>query len=87
MLERITVHDAFRGVYVVVPDAPQGQHIQRLGKYEDRDTAEPVKFFDDSEQRSAVCPTCGKILVEDYKDVPQDFQFCFGCGQRIKWEV
>ncbi len=35
MQDRITKFDEFRGCYVIRPDGPQGQHIQKLGKYED----------------------------------------------------
>ena len=33
-MERLTMFDEVRGCYVIKPEAPQGQVIQMLGKYE-----------------------------------------------------
>ena len=50
---RLTQYDKVRQVYVIRPDAPQGQIIQRLGHFEDM--CESHETDDDN-----VCPYCGK---------------------------
>lgn len=80
-MERLTKYDTVRNCYVIRPDAKQGEHIQRLGMYEDRDEVkEPYvcgKMFSDYPVYR--CPTCKKLVDEDLK-----FTFCPSCGQRLK---
>lgn len=72
---RLTKYDDLRGVYVMRPDVELGEHIQRLGKYEDRDEAMEIIV----EDKTMRCRSCGSILI----DV---LNFCEYCGQRLKWE-
>ena len=55
---RLTTYDEVRQVYVIKPDAPQGQIIQRLGKFEDM--CDSHEADDDR-----VCPYCGREVVDD----------------------
>lgn len=73
-MDRITKFDTIRGCYVIDPNAV-GNHVQRLGVYEDRDTEKEVGIRDGL----PICPSCGDILEE----VPH---YCANCGQRVKWE-
>lgn len=75
MLERITMYDKARKIYVIRPDAPQGQHIQRLGMYEDRDMASRDLVLGDVQGYS--CKICNTL-------VDADDNFCRVCGQRLK---
>lgn len=72
--ERITVYDIMRKRYVVRPDAPQGENIQRLGLYEDRDEVKAPVY---TPQQVPQCVVCGYII-------PGDYYFCPWCGQRLK---
>ena len=55
---RLTTYDIGRDIYVIKPDAPQGQIIQRLGRFEDM--CESHEADDDN-----VCPYCGREVVDD----------------------
>lgn len=57
-MARLTKYDEVRQVYVIKPDAPQGQIIQRLGRFEDM--CDSHEADDDS-----VCPYCGREVVDD----------------------
>lgn len=71
---RITEFDTVRKRYVVKPDAPQGENIQRLGLYEDRDEVKAPVY---TPQQVPQCAICGYII-------PGDYYFCPWCGQRLK---
>lgn len=75
-MERITEYDEVRGCYVIKPEAPQGQHIQRLGMYEDRDEAK--RCITDLQGFGVSCPNCDRVMESQ-------FEFCPDCGQRLKW--
>ena len=87
-MDRLTMFDKARSVYVIAPDVKQGQNIQRLGMYEDRDTAQLVKFYGDTrEECNAECPACGGLLIDGHIGLPENYNFCPTCGQRIKWRA
>ena len=69
-MERLTKYDKVRRVYVIRPDAKQGEHIQRLGFFEDKWEEKPADDYE--------CPEC-----ESY--VSEGDNFCRNCGQRITW--
>lgn len=73
-MDRLTKYDELRKVYTISPDAT-GNHIQRLGMYEDRD--EEMQVIADGEQ--VRCGKCSMILEEV-------LHFCSNCGQRLKWK-
>ena len=76
-MDRLTEYNRIAECYVMKPDAPQGQNIQRLGMYEDRDEAKEVYVNNDL----WYCPNCKEML--DYYDDKEPF--CRRCGQRLKW--
>ena len=82
-MDRITEYDEVRHCYVIKPEAPQGQHIQRLGMYEDRDEAKKWIQWTDDRMDYVKCPVCGygdegEILMKE------TLGFCPSCGQRLK---
>lgn len=82
-MERITEYDDVRHCYVIKPEALQGQHIQRLGMYEDRDEAKNWILWTDDRKDYAKCPVCdfgeeGELKWEDRTI------FCQCCGQRLE---
>ena len=85
-MERLTKFDSMRGCYVMKPEVEQGKHIQKLGEYEEKDEARLVDFFGDkSEECCADCPACGCLLVDGCIGLPENYNFCPACGQRLKW--
>lgn len=76
-MDRLTEFNKTRGVYVIKPDAT-GNHIQKLGKLEDRDEAKACIYTSLHELQ---CCNCGYIIVDD------NYTFCPWCGQRLKKEV
>ena len=75
-MDRLTKYDEIRKCYVILPDAKQGEHVQRLGMYEDRDEAKIPKV--QNIEGFNLCPSC---KTETY-DV---YNFCPICGQRLDW--
>ena len=87
-MERLTEWDKLNGCYTIKPDVRQGYNIQRLGMYEDRDTALLVDFFGDTrEECCANCPACGRLLIDGHIGLPDNYNFCPACGQRLKWRA
>ena len=76
MTERLTQYDKLRNCYVMKPDAEQGKHIQRLGAYEDRDTAERLEYPTDDLEMIFECGHCGG-------EVGHQYRFCPHCGGRL----
>lgn len=74
---RITKFDMVRKCYVVLPEAPQGQAIQRLGMYEDRDDPKRNTYEDGNGGISNECGACGM-------PVSASDNFCCYCGQRLR---
>ena len=80
-MERLTKYDKVRKCYVIKPDAKQGENIQRLGLYEDRDEVMPLKDIW-GEKFCPACDTGRSISPEMVKDLR--YKFCPYCGQRLK---
>lgn len=80
-MDRLTEFDKTRGVYVIKPDAT-GNHIQRLGMYEDRDTPK-VEIRRDHYSEGDAELECGNCEAP----VGASYIFCPWCGQRVKKEV
>ena len=80
-MERLTKYDKVRKCYVIKPDAKQGENIQRLGLYEDRDEVMPLKDI----WGEKFCPACdnARSILQISLDDPS-FKFCPRCGQRLK---
>lgn len=76
-MERLTKFDAMRNCYVMRPDARQGDNIQRLGRYEDRDEARACVYTSLHELQ---CCNCGYLIADD------NYTFCPWCGQRLQEE-
>ena len=86
-IERITTFDEMRKRYVVKPDAPQGENIQRLGMDEDRDEAKkPVLDVDVLKCRTRGGAVSFRRLLGDNVLYEGKFDFCPDCGQRLEWE-
>lgn len=76
---RVTKYDSMRKCYVVLPDAPQGSIIQRLGLYEDRDEATmPMSAGDGG--KIIRCISCNGIIPVENEKL---YSFCPWCGQRL----
>lgn len=77
-VERLTEFDEVRQCYVIRPDAEQGEHIQRLGFYEDKDTVNVRNYGAgwDGEGLQPECGCCGRPVGFSYR-------FCPHCGQRV----
>ena len=76
-MERLTKFDAMRNCYVMRPDARQGDNIQRLGLYEDRDEV-CVPYGDSG--KTVRCGRCKGIILEIKGEL---YSFCPWCGQRL----
>ena len=76
-MARLTKYDIVRGCYVITPDSI-GNHIQKLGKLEDRDEVKLIKHTTVDNEYEYECGNCGAIVL--YRD-----NFCPECGQRLKW--
>lgn len=77
-MERLTKYDVSRKCYVIKPAVAQGQNIQRLGRYEDRDEARRVNRADSkSPDAEFECGACGA-------GVGSSNVFCPWCGQRLQ---
>ena len=75
MQERLTEYDPMRKIYLMKPDVAQGQHIQRLGYYEDRDDATISRtHYTEGTLRCIKC----------HSEVNDSYTFCPGCGQRLR---
>lgn len=84
-MERLTKFDTMRNCYVMRPDARQGDNIQRLGRYEDRDEV-CIPYFDHKDENGSVilrCGSCDRIVPEIKDDL---YSFCPWCGQRLQEE-
>ena len=79
-MARLTTFDIVRGVYVIKPDAPQGEHIQKLGKLEDRDEANRMEYTTIDNEYEYECGHCSSIVLS--RD-----NFCSCCGQRLREAV
>ena len=85
-MQRLTQYDEMRHCYVIKPDAEQGQNIQRLGMYEDRDERKPVKIIGKKKEGCrAECPACDMVLAENNLQGARELEFCFHCGQKLDW--
>lgn len=75
-MARLTKYDKVRGVYVIDPDA-SGNHIQKLGKLEDRDTANRIAQTTVDNEYEYGCGSCLSV-------VSREDNFCSWCGQRLR---
>ena len=79
-MKRLTTFDKIRGVYIIEPDTT-GNHIQRLGMYEDRDTPNMDTFTEvDDDGTEEYVFECGKC----HYPVGSSYNFCPECGQRVR---
>ena len=78
---RLTEFDKVRNVYVISPDAKQGENIQKLGRLEDRDTACRDEFTEANDDgTNELVYECGNC----HAAVGHSYIFCPWCGQRLK---
>ena len=86
--------------YRALPDVRNLQVVQHLGQYEDtgltpeqvqqlkeRDTEKRVDISSRCEEHTHYkCPTCGNILMTEYKGyrIGRITEFCDKCGQRLE---
>ena len=77
-MPRLTKYDATRGCYVMRPDARQGDNIQRLGLYEDRDE---VCMPCSDGGKIIRCGGCNGIIPVENEKL---YTFCPWCGQRLR---
>ena len=75
-MARLTEFDVVRNCYVIKPDA-SGNHIQKLGKLEDRDEANRMEYTTTDNEYEYECGHCGSIVLS--RD-----NFCSECGQRLR---
>lgn len=83
-MARLTKYDSVRNCYVMRPDAKQGEHIQRLGKYEDMEEGKELvemgtHGYGDGTDPIMCCGWCMKPIEEP------SFKFCPYCGWKIRW--
>lgn len=76
---RLTEWDSVHGCYVIKPDA-SGNHIQKLGKLEDRDEANRMEYTTTDNEYEYECGHCSSIVLS--RD-----NFCPCCGQRLREAV
>ena len=83
----LTKYDKVNKCYVVKPNAPQGELIQKLGKLEHGGlTGYWIGVSDGEYEGSPVydewhCSECGYVASDD--DRPPQFNYCPECGCRI----
>ena len=81
--DRITEYDATRKCYRVVPDAKQGEHIQRLGRYEDKDECKLEVMSAKGYDPIYRCGNC-KADISDDIVTEKKWEYCPHCGQRLQ---
>ena len=74
-MARLTTWDVVRGCYVIDPNA-SGNHIQKLGRLEDRDEPRRKKHGD-AEEIEFECGACDAVVTGSQT-------FCHECGQRLR---
>lgn len=83
-MERLTKFDNVNKCYVMRPDVAQGDHIQRLGRYEDKEEAGtpigavPVDWLV-TEDGYPQCGRCKRIA-----DLRRFTPYCPYCGSQMK---
>ena len=86
-MERLTKFDNVNKCYVMKPDVAQGDHIQRLGRYEDMEEAGtpigavPVDWLV-TEDGYPQCGRCKKIV--DFGRFTPFTPYCPYCGSQMK---
>lgn len=55
--------------------------LKELKSYIDRDTAEPVHYYD--RMSRAECPSCGHKMYDD--DATWKCDYCCNCGKKLRW--
>ena len=88
-MERLTKFDNVNKCYVMKPDVAQGDHIQRLGRYEDKEeagtpiVAVPVDWLV-TEDGYPQCGRC-KMIITGHGDTRGLFTpYCPYCGSQMK---
>lgn len=88
-MERLTKFDNVNKCYVMKPDVAQGDHIQRLGRYEDKEEAGtpigavPADWLV-TEDGYPQCGRCKKIITGHGDTRGLFTPYCPYCGSQMK---